>query len=1329
MRSRFAFAMAAALLLATGWAHADTWATTDSNGDVVITQSDAQVPSVVVEYSDLTGLRVDVTTTGLTIKTHENKLGRFTEIGWPQAPTAGDIGAPALPVVRRLVAIPAGATADVFCHLGDAVVMDAKTFGQGFMLYPVQPPVEKIPGAIENAEFVIDKYAYDQDAFFCEQPAVLDELGSARGQRLAVLEIHPVSYNPTTGVVQYYPNMNVAVRFTGSSIPRDALRPLPGIRGTVLNPEVVPTVSMRGSGDYLIVTAEDFASDIAAFATAKAAQGYTVSTYTVPSGSSATAIRNYIISQVPDYVLLVGDTDTIPSFTGVGEGSPDTDLNYSMLDSGDYLPDLALGRFSARDATTLQAIIDKTLAYENGPLSDPDYLKRAVFMASEDNYDITEGTHNYVIDTWLEPNEYTCDKLYSHTYNATAEQVRTAFNDGRFYGIFSGHGASTYWADGPEFHEEDVEALTNMGMYSLICSFSCSTGDYAYLDECFMETWIRSAGNAACSAWGSSVSSYWTEDDILERVLFDAIFDDTDDVVSEIGPLYNESKVRFIAHFGDDSTTRRYFEMYNLMGDPALSLPGACSDAGTVQLDGAKYACEDQVLVRVVDCGLNLDDNVAETVEVAVDSESEVGVETALLTETTPNSATFEGVKFISTTDAPGVLLVAEGNKVAVTYIDADDGQGGTDVEVYATADVDCTPPTISNVQVLEVEPRDATIGFDTDEVAQGVVWYGLSCDALDNSAMGGFSATPTVAITGLQDNMTYFFMVEAVDEAGNVCTDPQCYMFTTPEVPDFFTELFETDFDLAGLSLMFVPGNPTDFYTGCVVGEITSLPTDPAGGTTVSLGDDASTEVSITGGNTVSLYGVSYSSFYICSNGYITFGTSDTTYSETLEDHFSLPRIAGIFDDFNPSSGGTVSYEQLADRMVVTWDGIPEYSESNSSTFQVEMYFDGTIVLSYLDVAVVDGLVGLSEGEGLDPDYFESDLSNMPSCGPRPPYAAGDEVLTDVNEPVDIELLASDDGLPDPPAALTYTIVSLPEHGDLSDPDGGVIDAVPYTLIAGNMVNYAPDYAYTGPDAFTFMVNDGGTPPDGGDSNVATISITVGGPQPVHVFMLDEDPDWSVEGEWAFGVPTGGGSHNYDPTSGYTGDNVYGYNLAGDYENEIPEYALTTTAIDCSDMTGVELRFWRWLGVESATWDHANVQVSNDGTTWTMVWEHTDSSISDTSWSQQVFDISGVADNAATVYVRWVMGETDTSVTYPGWNIDDIELWGVVPFEVATGDLNCDGYVNFDDINPFVTAMVGQAEYEAAYPDCNWLNGDTDANGTVNFDDIDGFVELLAGK
>ena len=172
---------------------------------------------------------------------------------------------------------------------------------------------------------------------------------------------------------------------------------------------------------------------------------------------------------------------------------------------------------------------------------------------------------------------------------------------------------------------------------------------------------------------------------------------------------------------------------------------------------------------------------------------------------------------------------------------------------------------------------------------------------------------------------------------------------------------------------------------------------------------------------------------------------------------------------------------------------------------------------------------------------------------------------------------------------------------------------------------------------------------------------ITVGGPQQVYSFPLDTDPGWAVQGQWAFGRPTGGGGSygSPDPTGGYTGGYVYGYNLAGDYANNMSRYYLTTTAIDFTDVTDVELRYYRWLGVESSTYDHAGVEVSNNGTTWTSLWEHSGGALTAGSWIQDVFDISDVADNQATVYVRWAMGTTDVSVVYCGWNIDDVEFWG----------------------------------------------------------------------
>ncbi len=58
--------------------------------------------------------------------------------------------------------------------------------------------------------------------------------------------------------------------------------------------------------------------------------------------------------------------------------------------------------------------------------------------------------------------------------------------------------------------------------------------------------------------------------------------------------------------------------------------------------------------------------------------------------------------------------------------------------------------------------------------------------------------------------------------------------------------------------------------------------------------------------------------------------------------------------------------------------------------------------------------------------------------------------------------------------------------------------------------------------------------------------------------------------------------------------------------------------------------------------------------------------------------------------------------------------------------DLNCDGAVNFDDINGFVLAVLGETAYEAVYPDCDILNGDLNDDAIVNFDDITGFIECL---
>ena len=203
-------------------------------------------------------------------------------------------------------------------------------------------------------------------------------------------------------------------------------------------------------------------------------------------------------------------------------------------------------------------------------------------------------------------------------------------------------------------------------------------------------------------------------------------------------------------------------------------------------------------------------------------------------------------------------------------------------------------------------------------------------------------------------------------------------------------------------------------------------------------------------------------------------------------------------------------------------------------------------------------------------------------------------------------------------------------------------------------------------------------------------VNLQVGVPGLIYSYDMSTNPGWTTAGQWAYGSPTGGGGEygNPDPTSGNTGANVYGYNLSGDYTNNMSETHLTTTAIDCSSLSTVSVKFHRYLNVEQPSYDHAYVRVSNNGSSWTTVWENS-AEVTDSSWSQVEYDISAVADGQSTVYLRWTQGTTDSSWLYSGWNIDDVEIWGmggtVTPTDTVSAIIDC---TPSSGVLPFTTQM-----------------------------------------
>lgn len=411
---------------------------------------------------------------------------------------------------------------------------------------------------------------------------------------------------------------------------------------------------------------------------------------------------------------------------------------------------------------------------------------------------------------------------------------------------------------------------------------------------------------------------------------------------------------------------------HNALPTDASVMVGAEAD-GIVTLDGTIYPCSSTVTIDVFDSN---HDGAPPTVTLGTSVANFVLVPLVDVGDVTGH---YQGSATLGTD-----LIVAHGDTLTVEYADQDTGSGNGALKTD-TASIDCQAPIISNVMTTGIEWDGARVEFDTDEFAVSTVRYGLSCGAL-NQSVGGMGGTEhSLQIGDLTPLTTYYYAIDVVDPAGNAGTDDNggsCYAFATLEEPIFFTEMFSSeDNDLSYTSLTFQPNGSGSYYGGCAE-PIGALPVDPTGGTTLSLSDDDSETVSLSGGAMVGLYGNLHGSFSVVSNGYINFGADSTDYSETLEEHFSREQVAALYDDLNPSDGGTISWKQMADRVVVTYENVPEFSGGNSNTFQVELHFDGTVVISFLGIDATDGLAGLSEGVGLDPDFEESDLSAMESCG-----------------------------------------------------------------------------------------------------------------------------------------------------------------------------------------------------------------------------------------------------------------------------------------------------------------------------------------------------------
>ena len=485
----------------------------------------------------------------------------------------GGIGKPKLPAIRRIIPLPSDNNFSVNIQIIETQRISLSSNSLPNYIMPNQPD---LPKNINSKTFIFDNSYYSDSTFSIEpnSSARIKPLGIIRGQRVGILEILPITYyNPRTGEIRYISRANITINY-GTKILSDTKASRSKIFSHLLKDVMPVHFDIPPEPDfpivYWVIYYDDFSDAIFPFIQWKEQMGYDVIATPISEiGATCDDIKNAVQNAYdtwenpPDFVLLVGDVEQIPSnYTGEHY----TDLYYYTVDGDDYLPDILYGRFSCATDSQVSAIVEKSIYYEKFQMTDSSFLRRPTFVAcgTDGDYELAESTHRYVFTTWLTPPEFEPESLWAFD-GATASDVISSVNSGALLMNYSGHGWEGGWGN-PSVGISDIYGLTNNGKYPLVISNACLTGKFD-TPECFGEAWIRAPQKGAIAFIGGSNSTYWDGDDVWEKRWFDAIFGEG--YTSIAGATY---KGGLAVNLAIPDEGQYYLEVYQNLGDPSLYL-------------------------------------------------------------------------------------------------------------------------------------------------------------------------------------------------------------------------------------------------------------------------------------------------------------------------------------------------------------------------------------------------------------------------------------------------------------------------------------------------------------------------------------------------------------------------------------------------------------------------------------------------------------------------------------------------------------------------------------------------------------------------------------
>lgn len=544
------------------------------------------------------------------------------------------VGDPMMPLLNRMIEIPLCDSVVVTVNKAYYDTIDGTTLGLDYPIMPAQPSRSKSDHSPFRLYQNTDTYA--TDAFFGTEWVYVDHIGVARDRNLATLVFAPVRYNPVTRQLIVCKYADVTLTYLHAD--KAATEHMKAIHGshafgaglnTLNTLPQTKTVRRDAPVVYQIVAHSSFRGALDSLIAWKQRKGFIVQVaYTDDPavGTTATSIAAYLqglydnataTTPAPTYLLIVGDNEQIPAFSGrYGSSSHITDLYFTTWTSGDIIPDCYYGRFSAQTVAQLTPQIEKTLMYERYAFADPSFLSRGVLIAGVDGgysndyaYRYCDPTMDYLASTYVNAaNGFSNVTYYKNNTNhapatggvsvtgssqnsSTSSTLRNLYNTyGTAWVNYSAHGDVDQWYS-PQLTNSQVAQMTNTQKFGFMIGNCCLTNSFQ--SDCIGEALLRQGNyTGAVAYFGASDYTYWAEDfywavgvrnninntmdatyDASHLGVYDRLFHTHGEAESEwytSAGSFNMAGNMSVQSASTSSLKEYYWEVYHLMGDPSI---------------------------------------------------------------------------------------------------------------------------------------------------------------------------------------------------------------------------------------------------------------------------------------------------------------------------------------------------------------------------------------------------------------------------------------------------------------------------------------------------------------------------------------------------------------------------------------------------------------------------------------------------------------------------------------------------------------------------------------------------------------------------------------